>query len=155
MPARWVNIDPSTPMFLPPDRRDGVRQDDRVHFVLDAVEALPLTPFRVHHRGTGSEQYPPRRLRALLIDGYATGTFSSRPIEALTFLHVAVRSLCANTHPDHDTIGTFRRENQALLRETFVKVLELAAELKRVRMGTVAIAGTKVLANASKHSAVR
>ena len=154
MPARLVNIDRSTPMFLPPDLRDWVRPDDLIHFVLDAVEALPLTQFRVNHRGTGSEQYPPRMLLALLIYCYATGTFSSRQIEALTFLHVAVRYLCANTHPDHDTICTFRRENQALLQETFVKVLELAAELKLVRVGTVAIDGTKVLANASKHSAV-
>jgi len=154
MAARLVNIDRSTPMLLPPDLRDWVREDDLVHFVLDAVEALPLTQFRVNHRGTGSEQYPPRMLLALLIYSYATGTFSSRQIEALTYAHVAVRYLCANTHPDHDTICTFRRENKALLHETFVRVLELAAELKLLRVGTVAIDGTKVLANASKHSAV-
>jgi len=154
MPARLVNIDRSTPMFLPPDLRDWVPQDHLVHFVLDAVEALPLSQFRLNHRGTGSEQYPPRLLLALLIYSYATGTFASRQIEALTHYDVAVRFLCANTHPDHDTLCTFRRENKALLQETFVQVLQLAAELKLVRVGTVAIDGTKVLANASKHSAV-
>ena len=154
MPSRFVNIDRSTPMFLPPDLRDWVPQDHLVHFVIDAVEALPLSQFRINHRGTGSEQYPPRMLLALLIYCYATGTFSSRQIEALTHYDVAVRFLCANTHPDHDTICTFRRENKALLQETFVKVLQLAAELKVVKVGTVAIDGTKVLANASKHSAV-
>ena len=154
MGARLVNIDRSTPLLLPPDLRDWVREDDLVHFVLDAIEALPLTQFRLNHRGTGSEQYPPRMLLALLVYSYSTGTFSSRQIEALTHLNVAVRFLCANTHPDHDTICTFRRQNKALLQETFVRVLELAAELKLLRVGTVAIDGTKVLANASKHSAV-
>jgi transposase len=154
MPVRLVNIDRSTPMFLPPDLRDWVPQDHLVHFVLDAVEALPLSQFRLNHRGTGSEQYPPRLLLALLIYSYATGTFASRQIEALTHYDVAVRFLCANTHPDHDTLCTFRRQNKALLQETFVQVLQLAAELKLVRVGTVAIDGTKVLANASKHSAV-
>jgi hypothetical protein len=91
---------------------------------------------------------------SLLIYSYATGTFSSRGIEGMTYSHVSVRYLCANTHPDHDTINRFRKENKGLLEETFVKVLELARELKLARVGTVAIDGTKVAANASKHSAV-
>ncbi|CAN5643918.1 hypothetical protein BH20VER1_BH20VER1_05590 [soil metagenome] len=72
-------------------------------------------------------------LLGLFIYCYATGTFASRRIEALTFHHVAVRYLCANTHPDHDTICEFRRQNQALLGATFVRVLELASELKLAR----------------------
>jgi len=69
---------------------------------------------------------------------------------------VPVRLLTADTHPDHDTICTFRRENQALLTESFVQVLQLAQQLKVLQVGqiTVAVDGTKVLANASKHSAV-
>ncbi len=154
MPVRLVNIDRSTPMFLPPDLRDWVPQDHLVLLVLDAVEALPLSQFRLNHRGTGSEQYPPRLLLALLIYSYATGTFASRQIEALSHYDVALHFLCANTHPDHDTLCTFRRQNKALLQETFVQVLQLTAGLKLVRVGTVAVDGTKVLANASKHSAV-
>jgi transposase len=154
MPVRLVNIDRETPLLLPPDLREWVRDDDLAHFVLDAVAALPLTRFRLNHRGTGSEQYPPRMLLALLIYCYATGTFASRQIEALTYRHVSVRSLCANTHPDHDTLCTFRRANQALLHQAFVQTLELAAELKLLRVGIVAIDGTKLAANASKHSAV-
>lgn len=154
MSTRFVNVDRQTPLLFPPDLRDWVRQDDLVHFVLDAVEVLPLHKLRVNGRGTGSEQFPPKMMLALLIYSYATGTFSSRAIEGMTYSHVSVRYVCANTHPDHNTICRFRVANRALLEETFVKVLELAGELKLSQVGTVAIDGTKVAANASKHAAV-
>jgi len=154
MATRFVNVDRLTPFLLPPDLREWVREDDMVHFILDTVELLPLTKFHVNRRGSGSEQYPPKMMLALLIYSYATGLFSSREIEQASYSIVSVRYLCANTHPDHDTICRFRRQNKALLEETFVKVLELASELKIAKVGTVAIDGTKVAANASKHSAV-
>ena len=89
----------------------------------------------------------------MLLYCYATGIFGSRRIEQATYDSVPVRMICADTHPDHDTI---RRENKALLQETFVRVLELAQALKFLQVGqiTVAIDGPKVLANASKHAAV-
>jgi transposase len=156
MGPRFVNIDRDTPLLLPPNLRDWVPADHLVHFILDAVDALDLRRIKVNTRGTGSEQYPPHLLLALLIYSYATGTFSSRRIEQSTYDSVPVRLLCADTHPDHDTLCTFRRENQALLTESFVKVLQLAQQLKVLRFGqiTVAADGTKVLASASKHSAV-
>jgi transposase len=156
MAARFVSIDRDTPLLLPPNLRDWVPGDHLVHFILDAVEALDLRRVRVNTRGTGSEQYPPPMLLALLIYSYATGTFGSRRIEQSTYDSVPVRLLTADTHPDHDTLCTFRRENQALLTESFVKVLQLAQQLKVLKFGqlTVAADGTKVLANASKHSAV-
>jgi transposase len=156
MSARFVSIDRDTPLLLPPNLRDWVPGDHLVHFILDAVEALDLRQVRVNTRGTGSEQYPPPMLLALLIYSYATGTFSSRRIEQSTYDSVPVRLLTADTHPDHDTLCTFRRENQALLSESFVKVLQLAQQLQVLKFGqlTVAADGTKVLANASKHSAV-
>ena len=154
--ARFVPIDRDTPLLLPPNLRDWVPADHLVHFILDAVEALDLSQVKVNTRGTGSEQYPPTMLLALLIYSYATGTFGSRRIEQSTHDSVPVRLLTADTHPDHDTLCTFRRENQALLTESFVKVLQLAQQLKVLKFGqlTVAADGTKVLANASKHSAV-
>ena len=156
MPARFVPIDRDTPLLLPPNLRDWVPADHLVHFLLDAVDALDLRHVKVNARGTGSEQYPPRTLLALLIYSYATGTFGSRRIEQSTHDSVPVRLLTADTHPDHDTLCTFRRENQALLTETFVQVLQLAQQLKVLKFGqlTVAADGTKVLAHASKHSAV-
>ncbi len=156
MPARFVPIDRDTPLLLPPNLRDWVPADHLVHFILDAVDALDLRQVRVNTRGTGSEQYPPRMLLGLLIYSYATGTFGSRRIEQSTHDSVPVRLLTADTHPDHDTLCTFRRENGALLGESFVKVLQLAQQLKVLKFGqlTVAADGTKVLASASKHSAV-
>lgn len=156
MATRFVSIDRDTPLLLPPNLRDWVPADHLVHFILDAVDALDLRQVRVNTRGTGSEQYPPHLLLGLLLYSYATGTFGSRRIEQSTYDSVPVRLLTADTHPDHDTLCTFRRENQALLTESFVKVLQLAQQLKLLKVGqlTVAADGTKVLANASKHSAV-
>jgi transposase len=156
MPARFVNIDRDTPLLLPPDLRQWIPQDHLAHYILDAVESLPLTTLRVNERGTGDEQFPPRMMLGLLIYCYATGTFSSRAIERATHTDVAVRFLAGDTHPDHDTICEFRRQNAAVLAESFGQVLELARELKLLKFGqlTLAADGTKVLANASKHSAV-
>jgi transposase len=151
MSATFVNIDRRTPRLLPPDLRDRVPEDDLVHFVVEAVEGMSLNPFSVNHRGSGSAQYPPGMMLALLIYCYANGIFSSRRIERATHRDVAVRYLSADTHPDHDTIAKFRRENFEAVSECFVKVLELAEELKLLKVGTVSIDGTHLRANASKH----
>ena len=154
MSARFVNLDRQTPMLLPGDLRDWVPADHIVHFILDAVEQLPLNHFHVNHRGTGSEQYPPGMMLALLIYCYATGRFGSRTLEAATHSDVAVRYLCANTHPDHDSICAFRAANEAAFRAAFVSVLQLAQHLRLTQVGTVSVDGTKLQANASKHAAV-
>jgi transposase len=154
MAARFVNVDRATPMFLPCDLREWVTDDHLVHLILDAVDQIPTGHFRVNHRGTGSEQYPPAMMLALLIYCYATGRFGSRTIEAATHSDVAVRFVCANLHPDHDSICTFRRENKAAFQAAFVTVLQLAHQLRLTRVGTVSVDGTKIQANASKHAAV-
>ena len=156
MAARFVNIDRDTPMLLPPDLRLWVPADHLAHYLLDAVEHLALTTLRVNDRGTGNEQFPPRMMLGLVIYCYATGTFSSRAIERATYTDVAVRFLAGDTHPDHDTICEFRRQNAPVLKESFVRILETAQELKLLKFGqlTLAADGTKVLASASKHSAV-
>ena len=156
MAAKFVHIDHDTPLLLPPDLRDWIAPDHMVHFVMDAVEALDLSEAKINERGTGSAQYPPATMLALLIYSYATGTFSSRKIEALTYENVAVRYLTADTHPDHDSICKFRRENKTLLSSSFHQILELAATAKILKVGdlTISVDGTKVLANASKHSAM-
>jgi transposase len=154
--VKYVNIDRNTPLLLPPDLRDWVPADHLVHFVIDAMEAIDVRSAQVNERGTGSEQYPPAMLLGLLVYSYTTGVFSSRQIERSTHENVAVRLLCADTHPDHDTLCTFRRRNAVLLQRAFAQVLELAARCGVLKVGgvTVAIDGTKILANASKHSAV-
>jgi transposase len=156
MAARFVNIDRDTPMLMPPDMRDWVSDDHLVNFILDAVSLLDLSTAHVNHRGTGDAQYPPATMLALLIYSYATGTFSSRQIERSTHESVPVRYLCAGTHPDHDSICTFRVQNGELLAKNFHQVLELAARAKVLKVGNITLAadGTKIMANASKHSAV-
>jgi transposase len=150
MAHRFKNTDRATPLLLPPDLRDWVAEDDLVHFILQAVERLPLATFAVNSKGTGDEQYPPHTMLALLIYCYANGIFSSRRVERATYRDVAVRYLTADTHPDHDTICTFRRNNFAALAAAFVDVLELAQELKLLQLGTVSLDGTHIKASASK-----
>jgi transposase len=154
MSVNLVNVDRETPLLLPVDMREWVAEDDLVHFVIESVEALGVR-VEVNERGTGSAQYPPRMLLGLLIYGYAQGVCSSRRLEQATYRDVAVRYLCGDTHPDHDTIATFRRKNLKLVKESFVRVLELAAEVGLVQVGTIAVDGTKLAANASKRRSVR
>jgi len=150
MAHRFKNTDRNTPLLLPPDLRDWVAEDDLVHFVIQAVERLPLSTFAVNDKGCGDEQYPPHTMLALLIYCYANGIFSSRRIERATYRDVAVRYLTADTHPDHDTICAFRRNNLEAIATSFVDVLELARELKLLQLGTVSLDGTHIRASASK-----
>ena len=150
MGHRFKNTDRNTPLLLPPDLRDWVAEDDLVHFVIQAVERLPLSTFAVNDKGCGDEQYPPHTMLALLIYCYANGIFSSRRIERATYRDVAVRYLTADTHPDHDTICVFRRNNFEAIATSFVDVLELARELKLLQLGTVSLDGTHIRASASK-----
>lgn len=153
MAARYVNVDRETPMLLPPDLREWVAKDDLVRFILDAVETCDLSQAKVNRRGSGNAQYPPGMMLSLLIYCYANRIFSSRQIEQATYAQVSVRYLCANEHPDHDTIAAFRRENQKLLESCFVAVLLLAKELKAFgKLGTVSVDGTKLGARASRQS---
>ncbi|HPA17123.1 MAG TPA: IS1182 family transposase [Verrucomicrobiae bacterium] len=156
MAARLVNVDRDTLLLLPPNMREWVPEGHLVHFILDAVGELDLSKARINERGSGSEQYPPSMMLGLLIYSYATGVFGSRQIERGTCENVAVRVLCGDTHPDHDTICAFRRDNAGLVADGFGQVLEMAARCGFLKVGgiTVAIDGTKVLANASRHAAV-
>jgi len=153
--ARFKEFDRSQGFLLPPDLREWVPADDLAHFVVAAVERVELAAFKVNRRGTGKAQYHPRLMLALLIYGYANGIFSSRRLERATYRDVAVRFITANSHPDHDTIATFRRENQQAIERAFAEVLVLAREVGLLRLGTVSLDGTKLDANASKIRSLR
>ena len=155
-PSRFlfVEVDRETPMLLPADLREWVPEEDLVHFVIEAVKTLPTREFVVNERGTGYAQDPPSMMLALLIYCYANGIFSSRRIERATYRDLGVRYLTGGTHPDHDTLCTFRRQNAQLITKFFVRVLELARELKLLRVGTISVDGTRLKANASKHRGV-
>lgn len=148
MGARYVNVDRQTPLLLPTDLREWVAADDPVHLVIEAVEQMELSSYG-SQRGTGSEQYPPAMMLALLIHCYGLGIYSSRRIELATYRDVSVRYLTADTHPDHDTIAAFRRQHGELLRRAFVEVLQVAHAMGVPQLGTIVLDGTKLRANAS------
>ena len=152
--SNFVECDRDQAFLLPPDLRDWLPADELGHFVIEAVERVDLGAFKVNHRGTGSAQYHPRMMLALMIYCYANGIFSSRRIERATHRDIGVRFVAANWHPDHDTIARFRRENFAAVSESFLQVLLLAKELKLLRVGLVSVDGSKFKANASKHRSV-
>ena len=156
MSERFVNVDRDTPMLLPPSLQDWLPEGHLAHFVVETVTLLPLHGFKVNTRGTGSAQFPPSMMLSLLIYNYAVGRMRSRQIEKATYEDVASRFICGgDAHPDHDTVCAFRQQNAALFQESFVKVLEYARELGVLaQRGGVSVDGTKVGANASKHTAV-
>jgi len=123
-------------------------------FVVETVETLDTTAMEEAYDRRGSRAYHPKMLLALLFYGYATGTFSSRKLERATYDSVAVRYVAAGQHPDHDTICTFRRRFLGELEGLFVKILEVACEMGLLEVGDVALDGTKIKANASKHKAL-
>ena len=141
--------------LLPPDLKLWLPADDVAHFIVAAVERVPLGAFAVPVRTGGKPQYHPRLMLALLIHCYANGLFSSRRIERATYRDVGVRFVAANLHPDHDTVASFRRANRAAIEAAFLQVLLLAREIGLLRLGTVSIDGTKLDANASKIRSVR
>ncbi|MDE2895178.1 MAG: IS1182 family transposase [Chloroflexota bacterium] len=152
--SRFVDCGRDQAFLLPPDLRDWIPEDDLAHFVIEAVERVDLGAFKVNRRGSGSAQYHPRMMLALLIYCYANGIFSSRRIERASRRDIGVRFVAANNHPDHDTIASFRRENLGAVAESFLQVLLLAKELKLVKVGVVSVDGSKFAANASKHRSV-
>jgi transposase len=154
MNPRFVQANRDQMSLLPYDLRDWIPEDDFVHFVIEATEGMPVEKFDVNVRGSGDAQYHPHLMLGLLIYCYANGVFGSRRIERATYRDVAVRYLCANTHPDHDTICAFRRRNYEAFAEAFLYVLRLAREMKVLKVGTISVDGTKIKANASKDKSV-
>ncbi|PTY01627.1 hypothetical protein DB346_12885 [Verrucomicrobia bacterium LW23] len=149
--TRYKVVDRETALLLPVDMRDWVEESDPVHFIIEAAGMMDVRAFAMGHpRGAGKEQYPPHMMLALLIYCYTRGIFGSRRIEQATYRDIGVRYLCANLHPDHATICEFRRRNLGAIAECFVRVLELAREMKLLSVGNVSIDGTHLRANASK-----
>ena len=144
MATRFVAIDRDTPLLLPPDLHDWVAKDDPARLIVALIEHFDLSSANVNAKGTGSRQYPPGMMLALLLHSYVHGVFSSREIERNTYTHIGVRYITANEHPDHDTICKFRRENGPLLRKAFKQCLGLARQAGILQLGTVAMDGTKI-----------
>jgi transposase len=152
--SRFRTIDRKTAYLLPPSVDDWLPEDHLARFILEAIERLDLGALTRAYAGRGSAAYHPEVLLSLLVYGYATGSFSSRKIERATYDSLAFRYLAAGSHPDHDTLASFRRRFLDELAGIFLQVLELAGEMKLLKLGTISLDGTKLHANASRHSAL-
>ena len=152
--ANFRPIDRATPFLLPPSVEDWLPKDHLARFVVDIVDQLDLSALTRRYRGSGSVAYHPAVMLGLLIYGYATGVYASRRIEAATHDSIAFRYIAANTYPDHDSLCAFRRRFLKEIEALFVQVLCIARQMKLLKLGTIALDGTKVHANASRHSAL-
>lgn len=149
---RPINRD--TGFLLPPSVDEWLPQRHLARFVVEVIDRLDLSELEKSYRGSGSASYHPAMLLGLLIYGYATRVFSSRALERATYDSVAARFIAGNDHPDHDTIAAFRKRFIGHIEPLFVEVLKLARAMGMLKLGTVALDGTKVHANASRHSAL-
>jgi transposase len=147
-------IDRDTGFLLPPSVDEWLPERHLARFVVEVIEGLDLRAMIGGFRKGGEAAYHPRLLLGILVYGYATGVFSSRKLERATYDSVAFRFIAANQHPDHDTIAAFRRRFLPQIEALFVQVLLLAREMGVLQMGTLALDGTKIHANASRHSAL-
>lgn len=145
-------VDRDQVFLLPPDMRDWLDRDHLVWFVLDAVAGLDLSGFVARRRlgGAGRAAYHPQMMVGLLIYAYAVGQRSSRQIERSCHVDVAFRIACAQDVPDHATIARFRAEHERALAGLFEQILAMCARAGMGRLGTVALDGTKIAANASR-----
>jgi transposase len=142
--------------LFPPSPQDWLPQDDLVYFLLDTVATLDLTPIFEHYERElrGQPPFHPRMMVALLLYCYATGTRSSRRIMRRCHIDVACRVIVGEDIPDFRTISDFRKIHLARLETLFVEVLKLCALAGLARVGTIALDGTKIKANASRHKAM-
>lgn len=147
-------VDRDTGFLLPPDVRDWLPEGHLAWTVIDAVETLDLTALISSYRlgGRGRRAYDPTMMLTLLIYAYAVGQTSSRQIERSCEHDVAFRVITANQTPDHDTIAAFRIRHRAVFSDLFVQVLALCRTAGLARVGTIAVDGTKLAANASSRA---
>jgi transposase len=147
-------VDRDTGFLMPPSVDEWLPEKHLARFVVDVIASLDLRAMIGSYRGSGEASYHPSVLLGILVYGYATGVFSSRKLERATYDSVAFRFVAANQHPDHDTIAAFRRRFLDAIQTLFVQVLQLAREIGVLKLGTIALDGTKIHANASRHSAL-
>ena len=151
----WPSLAQS--FLFPPSPRDWLCEDHLVYFVLDVVEILDLSPIESVLQAKdarGERPYNPAMMVALLIYAYCTGTFSSRKIARATYEQVAFRVLTGDQHPHFTRINAFRKTHLAAFTDLFKQVLVLCQEAGLVKLGHVALDGTKLQGNASKHKAM-
>ena len=151
--SNFRTIDRETSYLLPPSVGEWLPEAHLARFIVEVIGGLDLGRISGAYRGSGSAPYHPRMLLGLLVYGYAAEVFSSHKLERATYDSVALRFIAGNEHPDHDTIAAFLRRFLKEIKKLFVVVLKLVREMGLLKMGTIALDGTKVHTNASRHSA--
>ena len=156
MPKGYRTYLPDQDLLLPPSLRDWLPENHLVYFVSDVVDQLDLSKIHAHYgdEGRGQPPYDPQLMTKLLVYSYCVGVFSSRRIQKRLQEDIAFRVLAAGNQPDFRTISDFRKLHLAALKEMFQQVLRLALESGAMKLGRVALDGTKIKANASKHKAM-
>ena len=156
MPASYLPYQPDQDFLLPPSMREWLPEGHLAYFISDTVDSLDLEAFHARYAKGGPRNQPfdPAMMVKVLIYGYASGVFSSRKIARKLHEDIAFRVLGAGNFPAHRTISDFRAFHLKELSELFVQVVRLAREMGLVKLGTVAVDGTKVKANASRHKAM-
>jgi transposase len=143
-------FDRKTSFLLPPSIDEWLPERHLARFVVEIIEGLNLSAMVRAYRGSGSAFYHPQVLLGIIVYGYATGVFSSRKLERATYDSVAFRFVAANSHPDHDTISTFRKRFLPEIEDIFLQILKLAKLMGMLKFGTVGLDGTKIHANARR-----
>ena len=140
--------------LFPPSMNDWLPEHHLARFIVEIVEQLDLKPMERAYGTSGSAPFHPALLLSILVYGYATGVFSSRKLENATYDSVAFRFVAADEHPDHDTLNTFRKRFLKEIEALMVQVLLIARTLGVLHLGNIALDGSKLKANASRHSAL-
>ena len=156
MPTSFRPYLPEQTLLLPPSLTEWLPQGHLAYFISDTIEELDLSALYERYEGDGrrNQPYDPRMMLKVLVYAYATGTFSSRRIALKLEEDVAFRVLGAENYPAHRTISEFRLQNLKEFESLFMQVVRIAREVGLVKLGTIAIDGTKIKANASKHKAM-
>jgi transposase len=153
----YLSYDPEQKLLLPPDLRDWLPEGHLALFISDVVDELDLRAIVESYEsgdGRGRPPYHPMMMVKLLVYGYSIGKVSSRKLEKATYEDVGFRVLACNQHPDHASIAEFRKRHLPELAGLFVQVLKMCERAGLVKLGHVAIDGSKMRANASKHKAM-
>jgi len=156
MSKRYRPYEPEQGLLLPPSLRDWLPQDHWAYFVSDLGADLDLSGIYAQYEGDlrGPPPYEPRMMTKLLVYGYCVGVYSARKIQQRILEDIAFRVLAAGNAPDLRTIADFRKQHRPGREGLFAQVLRLALELGVMKVGRVALDGSKVKANASKHKAL-
>ncbi|RJG00285.1 IS1182 family transposase [Noviherbaspirillum sedimenti] len=156
MTSSYLPYDPQQQMLLPPALQEWLPDGHLAYYISDTIDALDLSTFHARYAGGGPRNQPfhPAMMVKVLVYGYATGVFSSRKLAKKLHEDVAFRVLAAGNYPAHRTICDFRAFHLKELSDLFVQVVKLARECGLVKLGTIAVDGTKIKANASRHKAM-